>query len=342
MARNLAILQFLRCFLVKIRARLSPRKALSALASEVRLRWARALCLDLESQVAQGCPLSLAMRGEGDLFPAGVIFFVEQGERRGDLVVGLEEAVQFLEGKINAEVAFHRAVVRPIHVLSYFFVVLYVSVVVMAFLAESFLTKSRATDVRSSIELLTLSVSDLFRRVSPYVGGLGAIAFAALHLAPRHHGGRERMERFALHLPFLSGLLRSQARARFAHTTALCQGRTASWSEIMDLAASSVPFSLIGRSFSQTAEKLRSGRPWDEVLVEEGFLRKREVMDAVAAQKRSDPGKFWMDQSAALEAGVVRGFHTWRVVADMVSVLLIAILVGAVALTLYVPLFVLR
>ena len=342
LARNLALSRFLHSFLVKIRARLSPRKALSALSSEVRLRWSRALCSDLESQVAQGCPLSLAMRGEGDLFPAGVIFFVEQGERRGDLVVGLEEAIQFLEGNINAEVVFHRAVVRPIHVLSYFFVALYVSVVAMAFLAESFLTKGHSTDARSSIELLTLSVSGMFRRFFPFVGGFGVIVFAALHLAPRHHGVRARMERFALRLPFLSGLLRSQARARFAHTTALCQGKSVSWSEIMEIAASSVPFSLIGRSFARTAEKLRSGKPWDEVLVEDGFLRKRDAMDALAAQKRSDPGKFWMDQSAAYESGAIRGFHTWRVVADMVSVLLISLLVGAVALTLYVPLFVLR
>ena len=87
---------------------------------------------------------------------------------------------------------------------------------------------------------------------------------------------------------------------------------------------------------------MRSGKPWDEVLVEDGFLRKRDAMDALAAQKRSDPGKFWMDQSAAYESGAIRGFHTWRVVADMVSVLLISLLVGAVALTLYVPLFVLR
>jgi type IV pilus assembly protein PilC len=336
------VLRFARQFSVKLKAGLSPEKCLEVLSHEMRDRGMRAVCHAMRAQVSRGSPLALAMREHPGAFDEGVIRLVSAGEQGGNLRGALAAAADYLERIRTARAGLHSAVAQPLNVLALVLLAVFIATVVLSFLAADVLPSSLAHHHlvgQSVLDRITIQVSEVIRWVWPFVGVFGACCFVALHTLPRIAASRTALERLAEHLPLIRNAWHATGLACFARTVTVQMRAGALLGEAMGVAAQTAPSVTFREAIAGTVDRIEAGRPYLEALVEEGFLRRRDINAAQAAERRGDLAGFMQtvaedyERQASEAVGKLKTFSHTAVVAAL------GVTIVGVVLTLYVPVF---
>ena len=338
-----AQLRFVRQFLVKLKAGLSVEKCLAALVGETKNRRLRAACKEMHAQVAQGSSLSLALRRQ-TTFDASVVRLVDNGEQAGNLKAALANAADYLEDIGRLRRAMQNAVAKPLDVLSLVLLAIFIAVVALSFLVKEVLPAANATRhaTVSLVDRVAIGVSEVVRVAWPYVGMLGALCFLALHSLPRLPRARAGLEIVALRLPLVAAALRATALACFFRTIGILMRAGAILGEAMEIAALSAESRFMRDAIALTVQRIEKGKPYIDAMVEDGFMRRRDVNAVQAAERRGELGAFLLALADDREREASGKVSTLRAVAHTTVAVLLGIAIVAVLLGLYVPVFVLR
>lgn len=341
-AQQEALLRFVRQLSVKLKAGLSPDKCLAALATETRHRGLRDACVAMHGAVAKGSPLAAAMREHGRFFDACVVGLVEWGERARKLRVALASVADYLEHKGRLEVALHGAVVRPLDALSFVLLAIFIATVVLSFLAHEVLpvAASGQTVAATTADRIAVAVAEFVREAWPFVGAFGLLCFLALRLLPRHPGTATALYASALRLPWLGPALRANAVAIFCLTVGIRMRAGNTLGQAMDIAARTAGNPRVRQRIATTMRKIDRGRPYIDVLVEDGFLRLGDVTAVQAAERRGELGALMLTLAEDREREALADARSLKTLVDTLVVLLIGVAILGVVLTLYVPVFV--
>ena len=337
-------LLFIRQFSVKLKAGLSVEKCLAALTAETKNRSLRAACRQMHTQVAQGCPLSLAMREHSGVFDDCVVRLVEAGEQAGNLKAALARVAQYLEHVGGLRRAMHNAVAKPLDVLSLVFLALFIAVVMLAFLVKETLPGASGVHhgAANTADQVAITVSGIVRMVWPIVGVLGALFFLTLRLAPRYPAARAGIDLLARKLPLLSSASLVAARACFARTVGTLMGGGATLGEAMEIAACTTSNLSMQNAVGQTMRKIETGKHYVEALIEAGFIHRRDANAIQTAERRGELGEFILGLAEAYERDAGDKIHVLTTVVHCGVVLVVGAAIASAALTLYVPVFILR
>jgi type IV pilus assembly protein PilC len=338
------VLRFLRQLQVKLKAGLSIEKGLAALVSETGNRRMRKACAAMRNEVAKGIPLAQAMRGQGLLFDACVISLVERGERSGKLKAALTSAAQYVESSARQRRALHNAVARPLNALSLVLLAVFVAAVVLSFLVKEVLpgADGAALTGATAVDRIALVVSEVMRRVWPYVGVFGFLCFLALRLLPRYPQTRAWLDRLALELPLVGAASRSAALAVLHCTVGIRMQAGDTLAQAMAIAAATAHNLSMRTAIAATIRKIEEGKPYIEALVEDGFFRMGDVTAVQAAERRGEIAALMLTLARDREREAAADVRTLKTVSHMLVVVLIGVAIVGVMVSLYVPVFVLR
>jgi type IV pilus assembly protein PilC len=337
-------LLFVRQFSVKLKAGLSVEKCLAALTAETKNRSLRTACKEMHAQVAQGCPLSLAMREHTGAFDDCVVRLVEAGEQGGNLKAALASVAQYLEHVGGLRGAMHNAVAKPLDVLSLVFLALFIAVVMLAFLVKETLPGASGVHhaAANTADQVAITVAGIVRTVWPVVGVLGALFFLTLRLAPRYPATRAGIDLLARKLPLLSSASLAAALACFARTVGALMGGGATLGEAMEIAARTASNLSMQNAIGQTMRKIETGKHYVEALIEAGFIHRRDANTIQTAERRGGLGEFILTLAEGYERDASDKIRVLTTVVHCGVVLVVGAAIASAALTLYVPVFILR
>jgi type II secretory pathway component PulF len=338
------VLRFARQFSVKLKAGLSAEKCLAALANETKEQRLRQVCRELHNQVAQGCPLSLAMREHGGAFDECVVRLVETGEKGGNLKGALATAADYLERKSQMRRDLRSAVAKPLDVLAMVLLALFIATVALSFLIKDVVPAEGSGHhvALGYADRIALRLSELVRRVWPVIGVFGAVCFFGMHLLPSVAAARAALDRLALRIPLLRSAVRSTGLACFARTVTIQMRTGAMLGEAMEVAAITAPSCHLGETITHTIQRIEAGQPYLEALVEAGLLHRRDVSTAQTAERRGDLAAFMQTTAEAYEREAKEEVHRLKTFSHTAVVIVLGIATIAVVLTLYVPVFIER
>jgi len=336
-----AELRFMRQFSVKSKAGLSADKCLAALAGETKDRRLRAACKAVHAQVAQGSPLSRALASQL-AFDACVVRLVEFGEQSGNLKGALANVADYLERVGRLRRAMHNAVARPLNVLSLILLAVFIAAVALSFLVKEVLPEASPSHhvMLSFADRLAIKVAEVVRVGWPYVGVLGFLNFLALHLLPRHPRARLVLDQVALKIPLVAAATRATAQACFVRTVAILMRTGALLGEAMGIAAQTATHPFMRAAIVRTVQKIEAGKPYVEAMVEDGFLRRRDVNAVQSAERRGELGAFMLTMADDCEGQAHETVGLLTTLAHTAVVVLLGLAIAAVVLSLYVPVFV--
>jgi type II secretory pathway component PulF len=338
-----AELRFVRQFLVKLRAGLSVDKCLTALIGETKNRRLRAACKEMHAQVAQGSSLSRALRRQ-NTFDASVVHLVETGEQAGNLKAALANVADYLERIGRLRRGMRNAVAKPLDVLSIVLFAIFIAAVALSFLVKEVMPDATATHhaTVSLADHIAIKGSEVVREAWPYVGVLGALVFFALRSLPRMPRARAGLEFTSLRLPLMGTALRATVLACFFRTIGILMRTGAILGEAMAIAALTAESQFMREAIALMVQKIEKGKPYINAMVEDGFLRRRDVSAIQGAERRGELGVFILALADDHEREAFEKVGRLRAVTHTTVALLLGMAITAVLLGLYVPVFVSR
>ena len=336
-----AELRFIRQFAIKLKAGLSVAKCLAALASETKHRRLRAACVAMSAQVAAGSRLSQALASQ-PLFDAGVVRLVELGEQTSNLKGALANAADYLERVGRLRLAMHHGVVKPLNVLTLVLLAVFIAAVSLSFLVREIFPVATSPHLGSltSADRIAIRIAEVVRLAWPYVGVLGLLNFLALKLIPRQPKARAILEQVALRVPLVAGPTRATALACFTLTVAILMRAGALLGEAMVVAAQTATQAYMRDTILASVRKIEAGKPYLETMVEDGFLRRRDMNVVQTAERRGELAPFMMGFAGDCEREASEKIRSLTAVAHTMVVLLLGLAIAGVVLGLYVPVFV--
>jgi type II secretory pathway component PulF len=336
-------LRFIGRFSVKSNAGLSTEKCLAALAGETRNRRLRIACKAMRAQVAQGSSLSQALASQ-PAFDASVVRLVEFGEQSGNLKGALANVADYLERVGRPRRAMHNAVARPLNVFSLVLLAVFIAAVTLSFLVKEVLPEASVSHhaMLSFADRLAIKVAEIVRVDWPYVGVLGFLNFLALHLLPRQPRVRVFLDQVALKVPLVAAATRATAQACFVRTVAILMRTGALLGEAMGIAAQTATHPFMRAALARTVQKIEAGKPYLEAMVEDGFLRRRDINAVQTSERRGELGTFMLTFAADCERDASEKVRTLTTIAHTAVVVVLGLAIAAVMLSLYVPVFVSR
>lgn len=338
-----AELRFMRRFSVKVKAGLPVDKCLAALAGETKHGRLRTACKAMHAQVVQGSSLSRALASQS-VFDASVVRLVELGEQSGNLKGALANGVDYLERVGHLRRAMHNAVARPLNVLTLVLLAVFIAAVALSFLVKEALPEVSTSHhaILSFTDRMALKVAKAVRVGWPYVGVLGFLNFLALHLLPRQAKARLILDKVALKMPLVAAATRATAQACFVRTVAIQMRTGALLGEAMVIAAQTAIRPFMRAAVVRTVRKIEAGKPYVEAMVEAGFLRRRDINAVQSAERRGELGAFMLTFADDCEREAHDRVGTLTTVAHTTVVVVLGVIIAAVVLSLYVPVFVSR
>jgi type IV pilus assembly protein PilC len=338
------VLRFVRALSVKLKAGLSIEKCLAALANETKNGQLRVVCTELHKEVTGGCPLSLTMREYSGVFDDATVRMVENGEQTGNLRGALANVADYLEHNSGMYRAVRVAVLRPLEVLSLILLVIFIATVALSFLVKEFLPAASEGHhaTVSATDQIALLVSENVRNFWPLVGAFGAIIFLILNLLPRFRMTRVALDALAMKVPLVKNAIHTTELACYVRTVGILMRAGAMLSDAMQIAARSIRNQSMRAAVGRTLEKIEKGKPYIEALVDDGLMRRRDVIAVQTAERRGELPAFVMTQAEEREREAIDRVMRLKTLTHTLVMMVLGLCIVAVVVTLYVPVFVLR
>jgi Type II secretory pathway, component PulF len=238
----------------------------------------------------------------------------------------------------------HNAVTKPLNVLSFVLLAIFVAAVVLSFLVKEVLPEETGAHhaTLTLADQIAIKVSEVVRAAWPYVGVLGFLGFLTLHFLPRYPRARAGIDQVALKLPLVAAATRATAQACFVRTVGILMRTGAILGEAMEIAILTAPNVFMRDAIGLTVRKIEAGKPYVEAMVEDGFMRRRDINVVQGAERRGELGQFMLTLADDREREASDKVGTLKAVAHTTAVVLLGLAIAAVVLGLYVPVFILH
>jgi type IV pilus assembly protein PilC len=190
--------------------------AMRTFAEEAPSKRLQETYIGVVTELERGMRLSDAFASYPLVFPAIVIDMVRSAEETGALDKVLRQAARHLEREAGARQRIRAAMTYPAIIAS---LAVVIAVGMVVFVLPKF------KDLYSSLNVKTPTILNVLLGISTYITdhslgiGVGLIlGILALWYAARQDAGRLAVDRFALHLPLVSALVKTFTTERFCRT----------------------------------------------------------------------------------------------------------------------------
>ncbi|MGJ4946766.1 type II secretion system F family protein [Bradyrhizobium sp. HKCCYLS20291] len=263
------LLAFTRAFSTLSAADIPMDDALRIVQTQAASARLRTLVETLLAEVLNGRPLSEAMQGQPQVFPADYVAVIRAGESGGRLAQVLTELADLLERRAEIRARVQSALIYPSMLIALSLATLAIIVGgVIPSMAPIFTQSGKPVPL--TIQLMLALKAHWLEIVIGCVSAAALLAMA-IAFALADAGRRRRLDALALRLPLLGDVLLHQDTARFART-------------LGTMLAAGVPLIAATRSASDVVgnRHLRAGVEQAIEAVQQGTALHRALREAVA------------------------------------------------------------
>lgn len=313
-------------------------EALDALARQHRGRRQRrmqAVVLRLRDRVSAGIALADAMRQQGQTFDAVTVSMTAVGEQAGTLEQVLSQVADFHERSARLRSHIGAALTYPMIVLA---VGLGVSIFLMTYVVPNLL--SALVDAGRELPLITQLVKMVSDAIRDWWWlGLAGVGLAGLggSLAVSTVRGRWLWHRMLLAIPALGELVRRQAIARIAFVVATLMRSGIAFEQALATARGSTANVVLGEALQRCERAVRAGRDIGPALEHTGAFPPTVVQVFALGQQSGRLEQMLERLATDYDRQVAAAAERLTAVLEPVLILLLAAIVGAIAMATILP-----
>lgn len=308
-------------------------EALSFVSEGMESRQARRLVVSMRQQVLEGGSLAQAMRTLG--FSEVACNMVAAGEETGQLHAVAERLAELLERQRQLRQDLLSATLYPMIVTSFgFLVLIFLLVVVMPQIIGVF---SRVGGELPWLTQAIISVSGFLREHGLSLLLVLLALTVVVRLALRMPSWRRRFDRLVLALPWLGTLLRKIETGRFARTLGMLLAGGVPVLPAMHIAAQSVAMVPFRESIARAKDAVREGGSLAEELEKGGHAPHMATRLIAVGEQAGRLDEMLLRVADYFENDAARNLKRFVTLLEPVLVLLMALMVGTLALAILLP-----
>jgi general secretion pathway protein F len=242
--------------------------SLRLLARQTANRRLGALAERLLAAVTAGQALSVAISGIDPEAPAVLASLLRAGEARGGLAPALTDLAAFFESRIEMQGKIRSALAYPAVICITALGAIAVIIGVLVPAVMPIFTESGAPP--PLVLSLANGLGELVTQQGYLIAGVLIAAALATSVIMRLTAVRTALDRLALALPAIGGLIRQGSTALFARTLGTLLRNGVSLLPALDIAASVVPSPAMRAAVTEAAERVKEGRRLADALARSG------------------------------------------------------------------------
>ncbi len=333
--KNLAVFSRQLCVLTSSGTRLVD--ALRALERQARPGPWRQVITGLRTRVEEGASLSEAMGAQGDCFDAIYRSLIAAGESSGHLQEMLDQLAVLKQKQLKVRNSIVGALIYPCLLLS---LGLTIFVLLLLFVVPRFagLFETLAVPLPASTSLL-VRASAILRTYWWLVGLLAAGTVASLVAYFRTPNGRNLLHTALLKLPYLGSIARSFATARIVSLLGVLLQAHVPILEALRLARQTAGNIRYEELIAKAEDHVAKGEPMSQAFADMTLIAP-SVYEAIRSGEESgETDRLLITMSAFLDEEnevIVRSLTT---IMEPVILIFMGLLVGLIAICMFVPLF---
>jgi type IV pilus assembly protein PilC len=291
----------------------------------------------VRERVKSGTALSEAFRAEGERYPPIFAASLVAGERSGSLETVLRRFVQYERLSASLKKKAVAASVYPAVLMTLMSVLVTVLLIKVIPAFEGFFEGFDAK--LPAATLLLMRASALVR--GGFVWIALALAAAALSgaLWLRRPGSGETLDRVLLRLPYLGGMLRMYATSQLARTLSTLLAGGLPLLTAMEVASQSVSNQAMAAALRQAAPRIREGQSLMTALESTGLLDNVALEMVKVGEQTGALSDMLTAVSEFFDEELDTRIATVLALVEPVMLVLMAVVVGAMLLAFYLPLF---
>ncbi|MGA9882125.1 MAG: type II secretion system F family protein [Candidatus Acidiferrales bacterium] len=334
--RSNDFLIFNQQFNTLIKAGLPILKALDLLAERAAAKRLRPILADVRKRVREGALLSEALTQQGS-FPPVYVTVITAGERSGDLSGVLDQYITYLRVSTGFRSRLITTLIYPaVLVITALLVVTYVVTSAMPQFAALYKDLDVPLPTPTRILLgLALPLRHYFLVLLAVLGVVVVLAF----LWSRSERGAMAIERVKPHIPVVGGVwVKTQVSQLLRTLSTLLTGGTPLVPALIT-SASAINSKLFAGAVGQAAERIRQGQSLHESLAQTQLMPELalEMIEVGEASGSLSPMLTSVAEFYEEEVGTsLQRILTWI---PIVVLLVMAIVVGFILISLYLPMF---
>ncbi len=332
-ALSLAAVQ-LACLL---RSGIAPAEAVRLAAGQCGDKYIKRLLGAAADGVEAGGTLADSLAGAGRGLPEIFIETVRAGESSSalppclELLGGYYERLSALRGKVKS------ALIYPVILLALSAVVIAVVTVFLLPTVTSVLAQSGG-ELPTATRVL-LGVSDFVRRRWIVLLTLAAALIIILALFSRRRAGKIFFGRVALRLPVIGKIAGMNAAAQFASTFSVLLSAGVAAPRAAAVASGAVSNRAVGESLAAAAERIEQGKSISSALARVPYMPQAVVSMAAVGEETGRLGEMMRSAGKMHEDAAQTAAARLLALLDPVMIIFMGVVVGAILLAIYVPLF---
>ncbi len=291
----------------------------------------------VRDRIKSGAALSEAFRQEGALYPPMFSASLIAGERSGNLEAVLRRFVSYIKLNQSIKKKVIAASVYPLVLFSGMFFLMYVMLTQVLPQFSSFYSTFGA-ELPLPTRIL-LALSEIVRTWSlPFfaavlAGGAGMLSW--LQAAPN----RERFDGWILHFPFFGPLMRTYSTSQLARSLSTLLTGGLPLVQSLGVAAASVGNRAISASASAAVPQIQEGKSLSMALDATGHIEPLTVEMIRVGESTGALGEMLNQVADFYDEDLEVKVQTILALVEPVLLLVMAVVIGALVLALYLPMF---
>jgi len=333
--KNLAL--FSRQLYVLVHSGVQLADALWALKRQAKDATWRDVITDVRARLEKGLSLSDAMKSHPDYFGTVYRSMIAAGETSGTLATMLERLANLTQRQLHVRSAVQGALIYPILLISVVTVVMSILMVfVVPRFGELFQTLSVPLPPTTSV---LISLSEAVRSYWWAMGAVMAAAAMGVRFYLRTPRGRRAMDSMILRLPPIGGIVRSFANAQIARQLGILMQSHLPVLEALRLTRDSVPNVHYAELMARTEEAVAAGYPISSTFGETDLISPSVYEATRSGEKSGQVGSLLMNLADFLDEENEVTLRSLTSIMEPVLLIVMGIVVGFVALSMFLPLF---
>jgi type IV pilus assembly protein PilC len=317
--------------------------SLRALAEEVNSRRLKRVLDDVRVQIEAGSSLEEAISKHPESFSPVYRAMIRAGERTGNLSGVLSQLTAYSSRMVEMKNSIQEAVAYPILILVACAVIVgFILTMVVPICASMYADLGRGlpAPTRFVVDASNFVVGHAITLPACIIGGVVGLCLI-LRLLHRTEPGRYRLDWLRLRVPIFGAMYSSASLARFSRSLGLLLGSRVPIGESLNLASAVAGNGALRRAAIEGAHLIEGGERISDALASTGFFTHTFCWMLSTAEDRGDVDGAFLELAEVYETGVTRMDKLVLMLVGPILVIAVAIIIGYLVISLYLPIFVL-
>ncbi|MBN2483519.1 MAG: type II secretion system F family protein [Candidatus Omnitrophica bacterium] len=292
---------------------------------------------EIENDLEKGASLSTALKRFPEVFSPIYINLIEVAERGGVLAEILKKIVVFLERQRELQMRMKKALTYPTIILG---IAVFVFVLMMFFVVPVF--RGVFAKLNVSLPLFTqgiLAVSDFFRTCWWSIPVIAIVMIFWYRRYDRTESGRYRIDVCKLQIPIIGDLILTAALARFTYAFSLLVVGGVPLVYSIESAKKSAANKVIEAKFDYIKEKIIHGGSLSEAMAATKFFPSFLTEMIAIGEESGTLGDMLKIVGVHMDEEVDYRINKFVTMVEPIAIVLIGIIVAAILIALYSPVF---